>query len=295
MCVKAISKGIPPSVCQPIPAWVRRVHRQICGTRFPSSVSQVSFVDPHQKAWKITYNAKTCGDRLKDHVQCKDLWRSPERLRTMQRLVAIAWKITYNAKTCGDRLKDHVQCKDLWRSPERSRTMQRLVAIAWKITYNAKTCGDRLKDHIQCKDLWRSPERSRTMQRLVAIACSIINNLYHLQHIQYRQFLLHRYHIIFGFKAVFQTLLGSRYADCGRPRGQLLAYNGQRPAIVASWAGRHGWVPQTHRMAITWTTVTAVCVCGYGCVHAFAQVRSRRCVRTRVRAFVQAWCVCNIR
>ena len=41
-----------------------------------------------------------------------------------------------------------------------------------------------------------------------------------------------------------------------KPRGNRAAsasvnYNGQRPAIVASGAGRHGWVPQTHRIAIT--------------------------------------------
>ena len=68
-----------------------------------------------------------------------------------------------------------------------------------------------------------------------------------------------------------------------KPRGNRAAsasvyFNGQRPAIVASGAGRHGWVPETHRIAITWTTVTAVCV--FGCVHAFARVRGcmRACV-----------------
>ena len=51
-------------------------------------------------------------------------------------------------------------------------------------------------------------------------------------------------------------------------------FNGQRPAIVTSGAGR-----QTHRIAITWTTT----VCG--CVHTFERVRAHACtcVRSCVR------------
>ncbi len=71
-------------------------------------------------------------------------------------------------------------------------------------------------------------------------------------------------------------------------------FNGQRPAIVTSLAGRHGWVPQTHRIAITSTTVTALCgICW--CVHAFVRVRAHACacVRAWVRACVRA-CVRDV-
>ena len=62
-----------------------------------------------------------------------------------------------------------------------------------------------------------------------------------------------------------------------KPRGNLAAsasvyFKGQRPAIVTSRAGRHGW------LASNSDTATAVCMCVGG------GGRSRGCVRTRVRA-----------
>ena len=72
-------------------------------------------------------------------------------------------------------------------------------------------------------------------------------------------------------------------------------FNGQRPAIVTSGAGRRGWLAKTHRIAIR--RQRYVCVGGGGGVHAFARVRA--CVRPFVCLFVcacvRAWCVCNIR
>ena len=63
-------------------------------------------------------------------------------------------------------------------------------------------------------------------------------------------------------------------------------FNGQRPAIVTSGAGRHGWLVQTHRIAIRrWRCVCVGGVCVCTC--------SRGCVRTCARPFVRAWCVCN--
>ena len=67
-----------------------------------------------------------------------------------------------------------------------------------------------------------------------------------------------------------------------KPRGNRAAsasvyFNGQRPAIVTSGAGRHGWLAQTHRIAIR----RRRCVCVRGCT------RSCGCVRACVRACVR--------
>ena len=72
-----------------------------------------------------------------------------------------------------------------------------------------------------------------------------------------------------------------------KPRGNLAAsasvyFKGQRPAIVTSGAGRHGW------LASNSDTATAVCMC-VGCVQALARVRAHgcACLRLFVRAGVR--------
>ena len=75
-----------------------------------------------------------------------------------------------------------------------------------------------------------------------------------------------------------------------KPRGNMAAcasvyFKGQRPAIVTSGAGRHGW------LASNSDTATAVCsLCVWGCagVRAAACVRAGACARVCVRPFVLA-------
>ncbi len=51
-------------------------------------------------------------------------------------------------------------------------------------------------------------------------------------------------------------------------------FNGQRPAIVTSGAGRHGWLVQTHRIAIR----RRQCVCGGVCSRSHACASVLACV-----------------
>ena len=79
-----------------------------------------------------------------------------------------------------------------------------------------------------------------------------------------------------------QNLGGNRAASAS------VYFNGQRPAIVTSGAGRHGWLARTDPS----DSDTAVCVWGV-CVHAFARVHAHSCAC--VSSCVRARCVCNIR
>ena len=67
-----------------------------------------------------------------------------------------------------------------------------------------------------------------------------------------------------------------------KPWGNLAAsasvyFKGQRPAIVTSGAGRHGWLASNRN------TATAVCMC-VGCAGVRAGAYARVCVRAPVRA-----------
>ena len=71
--------------------------------------------------------------------------------------------------------------------------------------------------------------------------------------------------------------------NSGKPAASASVYfNGQRPAIVTSGAGRHGWLAQTHQIAIRQRR----CVCVWVCVHAFARVYAHACAC--VSPFVRA-------
>ena len=79
-------------------------------------------------------------------------------------------------------------------------------------------------------------------------------------------------------------------------------FNGQRPAVVTSGTGRHGWLAQTHRIAIRrQRCVRGVCVHGFArvrvhacvCIRSFVRACVRSCVRSCVRACVRA-CVRDV-
>ena len=46
-----------------------------------------------------------------------------------------------------------------------------------------------------------------------------------------------------------EALIGKKLRN--RTASASVYFNGQGPAIVTSGVGRYGWVPQTHRIAIT--------------------------------------------